>query len=165
MLILLLSPVFAQTFDCFTADLQNIKRNQLSDRGKSQIIKSILLEFDFLNRHIYKDETKEIVYLSTKNIASKYIPKISGINFILLNEREIADKTKNGFGYHVFQKLKIDKIKTSICFEYNYRDDGYRFRNLGSSGSPNSVIGIEYEYRKVDGKWRGTALSGYGSQS
>ena len=159
------SPILAQTFDCFTADLQNSKKNQLPDKDNAQIFESILMKFDFLNRHLYKGEKKEIVYLSTKNISSKYLPKISEINFILLNEKEIGEKTKNGFGYFVFQKLKTDKMKTQVCFEYNYRDDGYRFRNPNSSGSPDSVRGILYEFRKINNKWQGKALNGYANQS
>ncbi len=164
-LILFSSPVFSQTFDCFADDSQNSKKNQLPDKDKSEIIKSVLQEFDFLNRHIYKDEKKEVVYFSTKNISPKFVPKISGINFVLLKPKEIEEKIKNGFGYFVFQKLESDKIKTSVCFEYNYLDTGYRNRNPGSSSSPFTVNGILYEFRKINDKWQGKALSGYGSQS
>ena len=159
------SPTFAQTFDCFTADSQKSKKNQLPDKDKAQIVKSVLTDFDFLNRHLYKDDKKEIVYLSTKNISSKDIPKILGINFVLLNEQEIEEKIKNGFGYFVFQKLKTDKVKTSVCFEYNYQDESYRHLYPNSSGSPDTITGILYEFRKINDKWKGKAIDGYQSQS
>ena len=164
-LILISSSIFAQTFDCFADNSQNSEKNQLPDRDKAQLVKTVLIEFDFLNRHIYKDEQKEIVYISTKNISPKYVPKISEIKFVLLNEREIEEKTKNGFGYFVFQKIKSDKIKTSVCFEYNYRDENYSKRNPGSSSSPFTINGILYEFHKINKKWQGKALYGYANQS
>lgn len=164
-LIVFSSPVFSQTFDCFADDSQNSKKTLLSDKDKAQITRYVLQEFDFLKRHIYKDEKKEVVYLSTKNISPKFVSKVSGINFVLLKPEEIEEKIKNGFGYFVFQKLESDRIKTSVCFEYKYLDTGYRNKTPGSSGSPFTVNGISYEFRKINDKWQGKAISGYGSQS
>ena len=104
-LILFSTPFFSQTFDCFADDSQNSKKTLLSDKDKAQIIKSVLQEFDFLNRYIYEDEKKEVVYLSTKNIPPKFVPTVSGINFVLLKPEEIEEKIKNGFGYFVFSKI------------------------------------------------------------
>ena len=74
-------------------------------------------------------------------------------------------KSKMALAILFFQKLESDKIKTSVCFEYNYQDGSYRHLYPMSSGSPDTTTGILYEFRKINGKWQGKAINGYQSQS
>ncbi|MGI9036817.1 MAG: hypothetical protein ACR2GD_12370 [Pyrinomonadaceae bacterium] len=91
------------------------------------------------------------------------MPKVSGINFVLLNPQEIEEKVKNGFGYFAFQKFEVEGRKVLVSFGYNYRDTGFAARNPNSGGSPNSTNGGRYEFRKFKGKWQGRSIAGYGS--
>lgn len=162
-LTLFLTPTLAQKFNPLSADFENRKDIQITARDKSQIVKSILLEFDFLNRHSYKGEKKGVVYLSTENISPIFIPKVSGINFVLVSPKEIEGKTNTIFGYYTFGMFKVKDSKIFVSFGNVYRDS--RIPCSGCSGSASSTNGISYEFRKVKGKWQGKALNGYASGS
>lgn len=144
---------------------KNEKDFQITVKDKTAIAQTVLSQFDFSNRHLREDEQKETVYLSTKNLPPKFMPKVPGIIFVLLNLQEIEEKVKNGFGYFAFEKFMVKGQKVLVSFGYNYRDTGFAARCPGSAGSPNSTNGIRYEFRKVKGKWQGSGIAGYSSGS
>lgn len=158
-------PSLAQKSNASFADSKNRKDIRITAKDKALIVKYILSEYDFLNRHLYKEEMKEVVYLSIEELSPQFVPKVLGISFVLVSPKEIEERIKNGFGYFAFQKFKVEGQKVLISFCYNYRDTGFKDRNPRTSGSPDSSYGISYEFQKVRGKWKGKVLDGYQSQS
>ncbi len=163
-LALFLIPCLAQKSKPLFVDAKNTKDIQITNKDKAQIIKSILLEFDFLNRHlVLAGEKREVVYLSTENISPKFLPKISGINFVLVNPQEIKEKANTLFGYYAFEEFKVEDSKVLVSFSNIYKDT--RIKCSGCAGSANSTHGIRYEFRKVSGKWQRKKVNGYASGS
>jgi hypothetical protein len=166
-IIFVLFPItsLSQNLNKTVVDIKNAKDIRITAEDKAQIVRFILLEDVFLNKHLRRQEKKEAVYLSTEEMSIQVLPKVSGISFVLVSPQEIEEKVKNGFGYFAFQKFRVEGRKVLISFSYIYCDTGYKFRYPGSSGSPNSTNGIRYEFQKVKGKWAGKALYGYVSGS
>jgi hypothetical protein len=84
------------------------------------------------------------------------LPKIKGINFVLLNREEIKEQVKTGFLYYAFGRFKIRGSKVLVAF-------GHYFENIQGQASYNG--GVNYEFKKVKGKWKGKAVGGFGSSS
>ena len=135
----------------------------LAAEDKAQIVESILSNFDFSKRLFYKDEKKDVVYLSTEDLSPDFVPKVGGINFVLVSPKEIKEKTETVFGYYVFEDFRAEGSTVLVSFTNVYIDS--RTRCSGCAGSASSSHGIRYEFRKVDGKWQGKILYGYGSES
>ena len=124
----------------------NGKDIELTDKDKAQILKSILLEIDFLNRGLRVGERKDVVYLSTANISPELVPEIPGVNFTLLSPEEVEGKSKTGLGYYAFGEFKVKGSKVLVSFGYTWRND---------RGRAISYQMTYYEYRKVSGNWKG----------
>jgi predicted nuclease of predicted toxin-antitoxin system len=122
------------------------KDTQLKDKDKAQIIKSILLEIDFLNRGLRVGEKKDVVYLSTANISPQLVPEIPGASLALLGPEEVEEKSKTGLGYYEFGEFKVKGSKVMVSFGHTWRSD---------RGRVISYQMTHYEYRKVSGMWRG----------
>ena len=89
------------------------KHTERADRDKSQIIKSILLQQDLLNRGLRVGEVRGIIYLSTINIAPDLVPKIRDISFVLLNPDE-SNWPKSGFTLFEFSKFELNGSKVTV---------------------------------------------------
>lgn len=143
LLVLLVAPL-AKVSVCEGKDIQ------LTDKDKAQIIKTILLEIDFLRRGLRVGERKDVVYLSTENISAALVPEIHGINLVLVNPEEVEEKAKNGFAYYAFGEFKVKGSKVLISFGETWRND--RARAL-------SYRTTNYEYRMMSGRWKGKDIS------
>jgi hypothetical protein len=128
----------------------------LTNKDKAFIIKSILLEKDLLNRDLTVDEIKDVVNISSQNISPELLPKIKGISFVLHSRKQIKEKTKTGFLYYAFSSFKIKGSKVLIDF-------GHYFENI--EGRAFYSGGLTYEFKKVNGRWVGKEISGFGSIS
>ena len=128
----------------------NAKDIQLIDKDKAQIVKSILLDIDFLSRGLRIGETKDVVYLSTENISPELMPEIRGVHFILVNPEEVEEKSKNGFGYYAFTDFKVRGSKVLVSFGDTWRND---------RGGAVSYRTTHYEFRKMSGRWRRKEVS------
>jgi hypothetical protein len=130
--------------------------SSLTDKDKAFIIKSILLQKDFLNRGLIAGENREFVNLSLENIAPELLPKIRGINFVLFNREQIEEKIKTGFMYYAFGHFKITDGKVLIDF-------GHYFENIKYEASYSG--GLIYECQKIRSKWKCVATGGFGSNT
>src|SRR4051812_25893594 len=96
------------------------KSKSLTNLEKAQIIKEILMDTDFLHRGLRLDEKKNAINLSTKNIPLNLLPhKINGVKLQLFTPKEVEDKSKNGFGYYIFNEFNVDGSKLRVSFS-NY---------------------------------------------
>ena len=138
---------------------------KMSAEDKTQILKAVLSDFDSINKWMKSKEDNQTIYLSTENIPSKTVSKLHGINFELVNLQEINEKAKTGFTYYAFQEFKVIGSKVYVSFAKVYVDSGYTERNPGSSGSPDTITGIRFEFSKITGKWQGQIINGFQSQS
>lgn len=133
-LTLLVVPVFAQ------------KTRTLTNADKAQVIRSILEDRRFDQRSALPDEERLNVYLSTENIARNLVPPKIGNAAILLKSPQEIEKEKNSLtSYCAFGKFEF-KNSTVIVSFYNY------WKNSAGDGFDRGVL--EYEYRKVAGKWK-----------
>jgi predicted nuclease of predicted toxin-antitoxin system len=123
---------------------------QLTDKDKAQIIESILLDTDFLNRGLRVGERKEVVYLSTENISPELVPEVRGINFVLLSPEEVEEKSKTGLRFYAFGEFKVKGSKVLVSFGDTWRNDNWRAMSYRTT---------RYEYRRVSGRWRGKEVS------
>jgi hypothetical protein len=99
-----------------------------------------------LENDVALNESKNNVNLSKKNLPKDLkILKIKGLEFQLFTLEEIEEKSKDGFGYYVFEEFRIKGSKIIISFENYWRYDSVL---MGMSGR------TDYEYRKVSGKWK-----------
>ena len=128
----------------------NGKGIQLTDKDKAQIIKSILVEIDFLNRGLRVGERKEVVYLSTENISPELVLEIRGVNLVLVNPKEVEERAETGFSYYAFGEFKVKGPKVLVSFGDAWRNDRARAASYRTT---------HYEYRKVSGRWRGKEVS------
>ncbi len=163
LLALFIIPCLGQKANPNFVDAKNREAIQITNQDKTQIVKSILLDFDYFNNPFRIDD-REVIHLSTKNIPSNFVSKFFRITFVLLNPQEIEEKVKTGFRYYAFEEFKVVGSRVLISFSHIYRDSGFQTR-WGSAGSPNSTNGILYEYRKFSGNWYGRRVSGYSSGS
>ena len=128
----------------------NAKDIQLTPKDKAQILKSILLDIDFLSRGLRIGETKDVVYLSPENISPELMPEIRGVYFILVNPEEVEDKSKSGFGYYAFGEFKVKGSKVLVSFGDTWRND---------RAGAVSYQTTHYEFRKTSGRWRSKKVS------
>jgi uncharacterized protein with ParB-like and HNH nuclease domain len=63
----------------------------------------------------------------------------------LFTPEEVEEKSKDGFGYYVFEEFRIKGSKIIISFENYWRNGNARFFTSGRT---------DYEYRKASGKWK-----------
>ncbi len=139
------------------------KSESLLSKDKAQIVKAVLLDNYLLPKPTLLGERKELVYLSTENIPSKFTPNIYGISFILLSPKQIKEKANTIFKYYAFGEFKDDGSKVSVSFSRIYQDT--RIPCSGCAGSASSTKGIRYEFRKINQQWQGKKIDGYSSAS
>jgi hypothetical protein len=133
--VLFINPGFAQK-----------KIKPLKDEDKVEIVKTILLETDFLCGYLHYGEKKWDVFLSTENIISTQIPKITGINLILISKEELEIKRKTDFCFYSFSDFKIKGSKVLVSFGRTW----FSTSKWGIRGESSN-----YEFKKVKGKWKG----------
>jgi predicted nuclease of predicted toxin-antitoxin system len=126
--------------------------NSISASDKIQIITSVLLKTDFLNRGLRLGERKEVVYLSSENLPPNFKPKIRRIKFVLVNPEEIEKRSKEGFGYYAFGKFEIKSSRILVSFHDLWRSPLSRF---------NLYRETEFEYGKVSDRWKMIKLTNF----
>jgi hypothetical protein len=118
------------------------------------------LEKALLNKQIpdyglLKD--KGNVVLSTENIPLNFVPKVSGVNLILLSPEQIKEKAnlEGDFVFLSFGDIEAngDKISVVLTNTWVKSKDS---RKVYLSGG-----GIFLEYRKQNGKWIGKIIGGW----
>jgi len=139
----------------------------LPDEDKAQIIRQMLepllsptkgeeadqsiLDLEDLKR------TKGGVVLSTKNIKPHLVPKIPGVNLLLLKPRAIQKKAdiEGDFLYLVFNQFEIKGSKLIVTLTSNWAKSRSSQEGYLSGGS------MTYEFNKTCGKWVGKFLKGF----
>jgi hypothetical protein len=131
------------------------RTSTLSARDKAQIVKSILLDYEFFDLERDADG-RMVIPLSSQNISPKLLPKLKAYKVDLFSPSEIKERTKTGFRYLAFGKFKSKRSIISVTF------GDYFFNTSAQTQYSN---GLGYEFRKVKGKWIGKQVSGWGSIS
>jgi hypothetical protein len=127
------------------ANAQTERTIQLTQRDKAEIIKSILLWQDFLNRGLRIGEVRGIVYLSTENIAPEMVPKIRDVRFMLLSPDEQSHWPQWGISLFEFSDFGVKGSKVTLSLTDTWFIKSNR----------HSYVRITYEFRKPFGKWVG----------
>lgn len=115
---------------------------------------------DVLNREITRRREEESkfrtpkkaefqIILSTLNIKSELVPKLTDVTFLLMTPNEIEAKLEREgrVGYLVFSEFRVEGSKVKVTLLDNNRSR--RARALVSSRS------FSYEYSQTNGKWAG----------
>ena len=127
------------------ANAQTERTIQLTQRDKTQIIKSVLLWQDFLDRGLRIGEVRGIVYLSTENIAPELVPRIRDVRFMLLSPDEQSNWPQSGISLFEFSDFVIKGSKVTLSLIDTWFIKSNR----------HSYVRITYEFRKSSGKWVG----------
>src|SRR5687768_6710890 len=116
---------------CLPAEAQKRKVPlRLTDADKKAIVSAVFADgFEELNAKlggpsilddcmdmILRDE--KVTFVSTKNIESKFVPKIAGVHFEFMTPSEIEDalKTNDQHCYFEFTKFEIAGPKVAVTF-------------------------------------------------
>ena len=122
------------------------KTKPATNADKARIIQSILLDRRFDERYALPDEVRLVVFLSTENIDRDLVSgKIGEAKILLKSPEEIEKEKKDWREYCAFGKFEIDGSTMNVSFYYYTKDS----KNEGF----DRVV-LEYEYRKVAGKWK-----------
>jgi hypothetical protein len=92
------------------------------------------------------------IILSTLNIKSELVPKLTDVTFLLMTPNEIEAKLEREgrVGYLVFSEFRVEGSKVRVTLLDNNRSR--RARAFVSSRSSS------YEYSQTNGKWAGKLL-------
>jgi hypothetical protein len=131
----------------------------LTQADKSAVIKSSL-EIALLNKQIpdyglLKD--KRNVVLSTENIPPRFVPKVSGVNLILLSPEQIKRKAnlEGDFVFFSFRNIESNGDRISVVLT-NTWVKSKNSRKVYLSGG-----GMFLEYRKENDKWVGEVVGSW----
>jgi hypothetical protein len=118
----------------------------LSESDKRMIFRAVLLDYDFRS-NAEPDGTPVRVSLLTGSIPPRYLLKRRGVKFQYIG-RETIDRQKNAqhdIDYYEFGKLMRRKGSVYLRIDWTSR---LAFSN------------VEYEFRKVGGRWRIHSIAG-----
>lgn len=150
---------YAQGKNYQPLELKETNHIILTEADKLEIIKPTL-EKALLNKQIpdyglLKD--KKNVVLSTENISPSLVPKLTGVNLILLSPEEIQEKAnlEGDFTYLSFGEIRANGDKIFVVL-----------RNTWVKSKTSKVMylsggGMFLEYRKENGKWVGEVVGGW----
>lgn len=104
------------------------KSDSLTIKDKAQIVESVLKDENLPNRGLIVGEKNDgNIFLSKEEIVSVPLPKIEGINFILLNRKQIKQKNLK-YGFYMFtpfiQEGEYIEISFGRFFNPNKKFDG-----------------------------------------
>jgi hypothetical protein len=127
------------------AHAQTRRNIELTDRDKAQILKSILLSQDLLDRGLRLGEVRGIIYLSTDNIAPELVPRIRDIRFMLLSPNNESRWPQSGISLFEFSAFAVNGSKVTVSLTVTWF----------SRSNRHSYVRTTYEFRKSAGKWVG----------
>ena len=139
----------------------------ISDKDKAEITKDMLKrvltfkkvmevdaglsDFDLLRK------TQGGVVVSAVNIKPEWLPKMSGINFLVLTPQAIQRKAdlEGDFMYLVFTRFDTKMLKVMVALDRIWAQaKDSNLRHLSGGGET-------YEYKKASGKWMGRFVEGW----
>jgi hypothetical protein len=120
----------------------------LTNKDKTAIVRMILTDYDLQNRNLMLGESRNTIYLSSKNIRGVRLPEIEGIKFVLLNSDRLTEAKETGLVYCKFGRFSVRKSKVTIRFG---------FYKIGESR------GVILTIKKVKDQWQVVANGGFGS--
>lgn len=133
-LIFSLLPAFAQ------------KGKAIKNTDKSELIRLILEDIKISKTFLFYNKEKPVLYFSSENIARDLLPTKVGETALSLKSPDEIEKVKSSLDHYcAFGKFEIKKSTANVSFYY-YRKDS-------KSKEFNREV-LEYEYRKVSGKWK-----------
>lgn len=130
---------------------------EISDEDRAEVIR-LTLDYALVKKSIpdynfIKDPKN--VPLSTRDISADLLPKLDGINLILLTPDEIeqrAEKDGSYFYFLEFGEIKAEGETISVTINHNPKyAKKPKVKAFGGS--------VEIKYRKQDGKWKGEVAS------
>lgn len=118
---------------------------RVTDEDKFQIIKSILEQTPQIKRRTLLETTEKnlVIKLSEKNIGSKFLPKFSQVEFVLLTADDIKNYEGISLNYWEFEYFKAERYKITVFFSVI---------GLGRGFFPTKYQ-TTYECRKGNEKW------------
>jgi hypothetical protein len=127
------------------ANAQTERWVQPTVRSKAQILRSILLSQDLLNRGLRLGEVRGIIYLSTQHIAPEIIPRIRDVRFMLLSPNDESHWPQSGISLFEFSGFVVNGLKVTVSLTVSWF----------SRSTRHSYVRTTYEFRKSAGKWVG----------
>ncbi len=120
-------------------------RIRLADEDRAAIIQSVLRDV-FNPKSNYEGEH----LILAEGIRSEWIPKISGFNLKLMSRQELKSLEESPH-YYVVRLKPTAKLVEVIVNIYDLKDERY------------PEVDLHYNYRRINGKWRGRYLYGGGN--
>ena len=133
-LILFVIPAYAQ------------KAGAIKNSDKSELIRLILEDIRTTRTYLFYNKEKPVLYFSSENIARDLLPTKIGEATLSLKSPDEIEKEKSRLDqYCAFGKFEIKKATAKVSYYYYTK-------NSKGEGFDREVL--EYEYRKVSGKWK-----------
>jgi hypothetical protein len=136
----------------FTEQENTLTSNNSSEKDKYEVIKLVLekaiVEKEIPDYNMIQD--KENIVLSTENINPQQVPRIAGVNLILMTPQEIQEKAnrEEDFLYLRFGDIIQSDSKIVISLDNTWAV------KKGSQSRYLSGGGFEIEYEKINGTWK-----------
>jgi hypothetical protein len=133
-LILSVLPAFAQ------------KTGTIKNADKTELIRLILEDARIYKGYLFSNKDRPVLYFSSENLTRDLVPTKIGETALLLKSPDEIEKEKSRLDvYCAFGKFEIKKSTAKVSFYYYTKD---------SKGEGFDREVLEYEYRKVSGKWK-----------
>jgi hypothetical protein len=141
----------------------------LTDDDRKEIIKDALEEA-IIKKHMSnlgfwdkqrEDKTKDKldVYLLKQNVTPELLPKLPGVNLILLNADEMQERANNetSIVYLAFKQFKAEGVTVVVSLDIYLLNS----KLPGAQRLMGWGAGHTYVYRKENGKWSGRIISSW----
>lgn len=155
-LLLLLAVSFSLALAAIHA-AQEESQAEISDEDKSEVIR-LTLDYALVKKsipdHNFIKDPKNVP-ISTKNISANLLPKLDGINLVLLTPDEIEQRAEEDGSYFYF--LEFEEIRgegETISVTINHNPKYAKKPKIKAFGGI-----VKIKYRKQDGKWKGEVTS------
>ena len=132
---------------------QDKRQAEIRDEDKAEIIR-LTLEYALVEKSIpdynFIKDLKSVP-LSTNNVSADLLPKLEGINLILLTPDEIQEKAEQDGNYIYFLEFKEIKAEGEVILvTINHVPKYAKNPKIMAFGGSVTI-----KYRKEDGKWKG----------
>lgn len=154
---------------CFASAAQNRKAVlRLTEKDRQAIIEWVFADgFEELNATLEKPNIlnncpklllhdEEVVFVSTRNIEPKLVPKIAGIHFEFMTPDEIKKAVQDNDRHCYFEFKRFEVVGSKVMIDFGK----YLKRPVYIYGES-----FQYEFVKVSGKWQGKYIGNVSIES